>query len=773
MLSEALKPLSAYRQFITYKLVPSSRPGKMDKLPTDWRTGQVADAHDPSIWTDYDTAYSAAPSNVGFVFTDNDPFWFLDIDECLLPSGWSPLAQELCAMLPGAAIEVSVSGRGLHLFGTGRVPTHKSRGPAGSGLEFYHTARFVALGNQTGTTGNALTDCTAGVADMVTRYFPKVDADPTSPSEWTVGPVADWNGPADDEQLLSHALAAKSASGVFGAKATFAHLWTGDVAALAKAYPDANGRPYDESSADAALVQHLAFWTGKDCERMKRLMLRSGLKRDKYDREDYLPRTIMQAVAKQKDVCKYKAVEENTLTRQVRDVEGETFIHPDAQKILFDGCVYIADSHSILLPGGHNYNESRFNALMGGYSFVMDKTNSKITKSAWEVFTQSQALRFPKAHAGEFAPSRPPADIWGRGNKLYVNTYFPIKTPSKKGNIAPFVNHLEKILPNEHDRAVVLAYMAAVVQYPGVKFKWAPLIQGAPGNGKTLLSRCVTEAVGREYCHTPKAKELSSRFNDWLEGRIFVSVEDIFISENNTELAEALKPMITDDWIEIEGKGGTKASRAVCANFMLNSNHKDAVRKTRDDRRISVFYCKQQSYEDIKRDGMSGSYFPDLYGWLNREGYAIVTDYLQHYPIPAALNPAGDCHRAPTTSSFEEALVESAGRLEQEIVNAIDNERIGFRGGWISTHYLDELIKAVGAERNYPPNKRRELLKSMDYVPHPGLKNGQVNNSVSPDGCKPRLYVKADHYTFAKSGRAVTDEYTADQTGPNRLRQVA
>ena len=772
MLPAALQPLNTYRQFIVYKLQPSSRPGKMDKMPVDWRTGNVADAHDPAIWTDYDTAYACGNGQVGFVFTDNDPFWFVDIDECLLPSGWSPLAQEICNLLPGAAIEVSVSGRGLHLFGTGQIPPHKTRGPSGSGIELYHTGRFVALGNPEGTTGNALQDCTAGITALVNRYFPKT-AEELQEASWSLGPVEEWSGPLEDEQLISHACNAKSSGSVFGSKATFKDLWTGDAAALGKSYPDGAGRPYDESTADAALAQHLAFWTGKDCERMKRLMLSSALKRDKYDREDYLPRTILQAVAKQKEVCKYKSVEDNKLVVKARDVEGETYIHPDAQKLLFDGCVYVSDAHSILMPGGHMLNQSRFDAMCGGYSFVLDKSNTKTTKSAWEAFTQSQALRFPKVHAGEFVPSRPAADIWSRGNRIYVNTYSEISTPSKRGNPAPFLQHLQKILPNEHDRQIILAYMAAVVQYPGVKFKWAPLIQGAPGNGKTLLSRCVTEAVGREYCHTPKAKELSSRFNDWLEGRIFISVEDVFIGEHQSELAEALKPMLTDDWIEIEGKGGAKASRAVCANFILNSNHKDAVRKTRDDRRLAVFYCKQQTYEDIKRDGMAGSYFPDLYSWLKRDGYAIVTEYLQTYPIPAELNPAGDCHRAPTTSSFEEALMESAGRLEQEIQNAIENERIGFRCGWISSHFLDELIKQVGAERQYPPNKRRDLLKAMDYVPHPGLSNGQVNNAVSPDGCKPRLYVKENHPSFSKSGRVVADQYSSDQTQPSHLKAVA
>ena len=117
--------------------------------------------------------------------------------------------------------------------------------------------------------------------------------------------------------------------------------------------------------------------------------------------------------------------------------------------------------------------------------------------------------------------------------------------------------------------------------------------------------------------------------------------------------------------------------------------------------------------------------------------------------------------------------MESAGRLEQEIKSAIENEHIGFRHGWISSHFLDDLIRKVGAERQYPPNKRRDLLKSMGYVPHPGLSNGQVNNAVSPDGCKPRLYVEPTHPTFTKTGRVVADQYTSDQTQPSHLRAVA
>ena len=96
--------------------------------------------------------------------------------------------------------------------------------------------------------------------------------------------------------MILAAKRSKSGAAVFGASATFTQLWDADADALGKFWPHAeNG--YDRSSADAALAQHLVYWTRKDCERIKRLMWQSHLRRDKWEREDYLPRTILKAVS--------------------------------------------------------------------------------------------------------------------------------------------------------------------------------------------------------------------------------------------------------------------------------------------------------------------------------------------------------------------------------------------------------------------------------------------------------------------------------------------
>lgn len=96
-------------------------------------------------------------------------------------------------------------------------------------------------------------------------------------------------------------------------------LWTADADTLGKLYPSSTGQPYDASGADAAFASIAAFWTGGDCERIKRLMLQSALARDKWEqRPYYLDTTIINAVNHTKNVYTGKAVDRNKTVVMVR-----------------------------------------------------------------------------------------------------------------------------------------------------------------------------------------------------------------------------------------------------------------------------------------------------------------------------------------------------------------------------------------------------------------------------------------------------------------------
>ena len=84
----------------------------------------------------------------------------------------------------------------------------------------------------------------------------------------------------DDRALLEKMFAAKNGSRVRS-------LWQGDTSDYAG----------DDSSADLALLDSLAFWTGRDPSRMDSMFRQSGLYRPKWDRQDYRERTIAKAIA--------------------------------------------------------------------------------------------------------------------------------------------------------------------------------------------------------------------------------------------------------------------------------------------------------------------------------------------------------------------------------------------------------------------------------------------------------------------------------------------
>jgi primase-polymerase (primpol)-like protein len=70
----------------------------------------------------------------------------------------------------------------------------------------------------------------------------------------------------------------------------FKRLWKGE-------WQNGDGRYASQSEADLALVAYLVFMVGADPPRIDRMFRRSGLDREKWDRDDYRDRTIKHALA--------------------------------------------------------------------------------------------------------------------------------------------------------------------------------------------------------------------------------------------------------------------------------------------------------------------------------------------------------------------------------------------------------------------------------------------------------------------------------------------
>lgn len=757
--------MAAWPQWIVWEI--QLRDGDEIKCPIDPTTGRPSNSQDPATWRSYADAAAAANARpgagVGFVFTKADPFFFIDVDKALLPNGqWSDIAKWVASQFPGATFEVSHSGTGFHLFGQyTSVPAHSCR-RSDWGVEFYTDGRFCA--NTLKGAAGANADYTPHLTGFAAHY-PENAVD--AAIEWTEGADPEWRGPVDDTELLRRFFTQRpSVAAAFSGAASNRQLYDCDVEALAKTYPPEKAdKEFNWSAADLALCTKLAFWTGKDCARIERIVSASPLgNRDKWKtRAKYRQRTIKVAVAGCNEVYKdphvANAVDPLNATEAVAVLPVDNQMAPDQQIGFFKGCVYVADRNRVLTPFGEFYKEKVFRSMYGGHIFMMDFEDGK-TSNAWEAFVESRTNPAIRVHTSTFRPQDPPGTVYNESGRALVNSWAPVDVPSAPGDVAPFLDFMQRLIPDPFERALTMNYCAALIQNPGVKFQWALVIQGAEGNGKSFLGLAVATAIGEKYSHFPNARDIGNKFNAWFAEKLFICVEEVH-QAGDEGVTETLKWMVTNKRVEIQGKGSDQVTADNVANFLFFTNHKDAIRKTRDDRRYAIIFSGQQSKLDIERDGMGGDYFPNLYEWFEKWGSAAVTNYLQTFQIDAALNPAGRCHRAPDTPSMAQAIVETRSDVEARIVEAIGEGEPGFRGGWISSVRLAMLFERErGTHR-----KRKAAILVLGYVPHPNLPEGRSTARIMVDGDKrPTLYVLPGSLNCNYHGGAVSDAYEKAQS---------
>jgi putative DNA primase/helicase len=279
-------------QWVTWML--EERDGKTTKVPHDPKTGRLASPTDLATWSSFDQATQAASdghySGIGFVFAANDPYTGIDLDHVRDSDtgALDPVAGKIVRDLDSYT-EVTQSRTGLHVLIRAKVrgPRHRTRLAGASrddaGIEMYDRGRFfVMTGDHLPGTPTTVEDRQGPLDALYAEVFPdRSDQNGSHPSR------DGGNGLSDDEVMV-RMLTSRNAVAI-------QQLMDGDT----------RGHHGDDSAADLALCAHLAYWTGKDRDQMRRLALQSRLRRDKWDsargESTYLDLTIDRAIAGTRD----------------------------------------------------------------------------------------------------------------------------------------------------------------------------------------------------------------------------------------------------------------------------------------------------------------------------------------------------------------------------------------------------------------------------------------------------------------------------------------
>jgi CheY-like chemotaxis protein len=251
-----LKPL---RRWVCWRWV--RRKGRWTKPPVDPRTGRLAKSTDPTTWGTFGEALAylqAHPGRVdGIGFVLGDGFAGVDLDDCCdYQTGViEPWALAIVHDLDTYA-ELSPTSTGVKALLQGDVPAGPKRSDH---VEMYSAGRYFTV------TGRRLPDSPTTIEprqeqlEALHRREMGGDGTQTAGTAKADGPRA---AASPDEELVRRI-----------ARGKWESLWFGDTAA----YGD------DQSRADLALANRIAYFAGNDPARIDSLFRQSGLYRPKWD----------------------------------------------------------------------------------------------------------------------------------------------------------------------------------------------------------------------------------------------------------------------------------------------------------------------------------------------------------------------------------------------------------------------------------------------------------------------------------------------------------
>ena len=158
------KALTEYKHWVCWQYVPRDN-GQLGKKPVNPESQDAASVTDPNTWRSIDVAeavHSAENTEdtdgIGFVFSDDDPFVGLDLDNCVQGGELADWARDIVERLDSYT-EYSPSGTGVHIIVEGTLPDGGNRN---SDVEMYESSRYFTV------TGNHLEGTPTMVEDSQT-----------------------------------------------------------------------------------------------------------------------------------------------------------------------------------------------------------------------------------------------------------------------------------------------------------------------------------------------------------------------------------------------------------------------------------------------------------------------------------------------------------------------------------------------------------------------------------------------------------------------------
>jgi hypothetical protein len=600
----------------TWLLVEQADGKKAKKVPWIPGSDKNASNNDPATWGEFELARADVESGrrdgLNFAFGKGcGEIVGIDLDDVWDPvtkQFTGPLAEEAKTIIErfknaGAYIEFSPSVTGFRIFFRANA-TRLGLGYKGQGTGKFHgielgdasTIRFMSVTGNVVNLVYTLPDCTEDYRWIIETYMPKLE--PATVSTGANSWETDWDCPnanIDDDELWEQMFRQKKKGpGGLGGE---------DIRALYEGRPEdvrlpngalryrrtgRDGRDeVDRSAAELALANVLAFRTGRDPDRMERMMRQTGMAREKWDTHRTYLRdfTIRKACRGCKQTYQGRAGASTTEHEAENDLDDSK--DATVQRLNDDGVAMIHTDSGIMFciqkPNGDVLYRKKgdMQEIYANDLIPVPRGKAIALVSAFDVWRESKNRKEFKGGV-VFAPEGAPSEC--------LNLYRgPAIDPKKASGTCVLFWQLvlNAICAGSQDHyRYVRKWLAHMVQHPEELPGVALVLRSGQGTGKGAFTEYVGGIWGKRHAAFLNSSDrVFQRFNSILEAKIFVSCNEAVWGGNPAQ-AGKFKALITDEIELIERKGLETIAIRSSKRFVFSSNEDLPVPLDQDDRRV-------------------------------------------------------------------------------------------------------------------------------------------------------------------------------------------
>lgn len=274
-----------------------------------------------------------------------------------------------------------------------------------------------------------------------------------------------------------------------------------------------------------------------------------------------------------------------------------------------------------------------------------------------------------------------------------------------------FIEHVRYLVDDDETAlAHLLNFFAHLVQRPEQRPAHALLITSeAKGIGKSTLGNVLGSLVGERNTRVAQTKDLKGQFDGWLMGKMLIQVDEVY-EAGNWDLANKLKPLITERRVSVNIKYGPQTETDNFARFILFSNHPAPISIEQGDRRYFVVNSRAQPrnpsyYEALNAYISSHKGMTEIFTYLHQKD---ITAFNPFAPPPinqskteiieSSRNPLFTYIKETAQNGYLEDCFSSQTFTYDQIVRQLQKD--GFGSHARNTRELSEALRLAGVEKS-------------------------------------------------------------------------